>query len=272
MHKHALALAATAAALATTTAPMPAAAQGLNLGNMFTCPNGNNGGAIAGALLGGLAGSQVSKNERTLGAVAGAALGAWAGNKMACNMNASSRTQAQNAFQRTLDTGRSQSWYDSRTGARGEIEVVSNGYDRTPYAGQYSRPVATGDLRYARGVQRIYNDLRPAAPVYVAPGRVNVRAAPTTNAPVVNRLRAGQELRVAGLVSGGWLAVEEDGWVQGYVSAASVRPASGMNYASGPGRGCRVVQQTITMRGYPTETQRFNACRDRAGAWELNPI
>jgi surface antigen len=277
MRTHVLAVAASAAAL-TAAAPMPAAAQGMGLGNLFSC-QGSQGttGTIAGALLGGLAGSQISKNERTLGAVAGAALGAWAGNNLACRMDNNGRGRAENAFERALETGRAQNWHDPRTGASGRVEVVSNGYDSAyaaPYAGQYSRNVSATDLRYARGIERIYTGFQASAPAYVAPGRVNVRAAPSTNAPVVNRLRAGAEIRAAGMVNGGWIAVEEDGWVQGYVSAAAVRPATSMNYVRNMDSpyNCRIVQQTVSMRGYQTEVQRFNACRDTAGQWRLNPI
>lgn len=275
-----LALTAAAAALATSAAaPMPAAAQGMGLGQIFSC-QGSTGttGTVAGALIGGLLGSQVSKNERGLGAVVGAGLGAWAGNQMACRMNSNGRANAENAFERALNTGRAQNWQDARTGATGRIEVISNGFDSryaaAPYAGEYSRNVSSTDLRYARGVQRIYSGFQASAPVYVAPGRVNVRAAPSANAGVVNRLRAGQEIRVAGMVNGGWLAVEEDGWVQGYVSASAVRPASTMAYVrnTDSAYSCRLVQQTISMRGYPTEVQRFNACRDSVGQWRLNPV
>jgi uncharacterized protein YcfJ len=279
MRKHALALTAAAAALtATAAAPTAASAQGFGLNQIFSCqgPTGTTG-TVAGAVLGGLLGSQVSKNERTLGTVAGAALGAWAGNQLACRMDNSSRANAENAFERALNTGRAQNWYDRRTGASGRIEVVSNGFDSAylaPYAGQYSRDVSATDLRFARGVQRIYSGFQAAAPAYVAPGRVNVRAAPSTGAPVVNRLRPGQEIRVAGMVNGGWLAVEEDGWVQGYVSAAAVRPVAPMAYVRNMDSPytCRLVQQTVTMRGYPTEVQRFNACRDSTGQWRLNPV
>jgi uncharacterized protein YcfJ len=278
MRKYAVALTAASALATVTAAPMPAAAQGMGLNSIFSCqgPNGTTG-TIAGALLGGLAGSQISKNERGLGAVAGAALGAWAGNQLACRMNSNGRANAENAFERALNTGRTQNWHDPRTGASGRIEVVSNGFDSAyaaPYAGQYSRNVSSSDLRYARGVQRIYSGFQASAPVYVAPGRVNVRAAPSTNAAVVNRLRAGQEIRVAGMVNGGWLAVEEDGWVQGYVSASAVRPATTTAYVRNTDSAydCRIVQQTVSMRGYPTETQRWNACRDPRGEWRLNPI
>lgn len=278
MRKHAIALTAASALATAAAAPAPAAAQGIGLNSIFSCqgPNGTTG-TIAGALLGGLAGSQISKNERGLGAVAGAALGAWAGNQIACRMNSNGRAQAEGAFERALDTGRAQNWYDSRTGARGRIEVVSQGFDSAyaaPYAGQYSRNVSASDLRYARGVQRVYSGLQASAPLYVASGRVNVRAAPSTRSAVIDRLRSGQEVRVAGMVNGGWLAVEEDGWVQGYVSASAVRPVTTRAYVRNTDSAydCRIVQQTISMNGQRTETQRWNACRDPRGEWRLNPI
>lgn len=274
MRTHAIALAASVAALSTAAAPLPAQAQGFGLNSLFSC-EGQRGttGAVVGGLAGALAGSQVSDNERTLGAILGAGLGAWAGNQLACRMNNSSRDRAENAFERALDTGRTQTWTDSRTGARGRVEVVSDGrYASAPYAGAYGRVASASELRYAPGVDRVYH-LTSAAPMHVADRRVNVRAAPDTRAAVVDRLRPGESFRTIGQTGNGWLVIENDGWVRGYVAASVVRPASGHTYASGYGSGeCRVVQQTITMRGYPPEVQRFNACRDGRGDWSLNPI
>lgn len=66
----------------------PASAQ-QNFGSgVLNCdaPGGRQqAGAAIGAVVGGLAGSQVSRNERTLGAVAGAAAGAAAGSYIGCN-------------------------------------------------------------------------------------------------------------------------------------------------------------------------------------------
>jgi surface antigen len=274
MRTHALALAATAAAL-TATAPLPASAQGMGLNSLFSC-QGSSGttGTVVGGLTGALVGSQISKNERTLGAIVGAGLGAWAGNQVACRMNTSGRDRAENAFERALNTGRTQTWYDQRTGASGRIEVVDDRYASgygAPYAGEYARTVSATDLRYARGVERVYR-LTSAAPTYQATGRINVRAAPSTRAPVVDRLAPGETISAAGMTSDGWLVVEDNGWVRGYVAEAAVRPASGMTYARGPGRDCRLVEQTVSMRGYRTETQRFNACRDSRGEWRVNPV
>jgi surface antigen len=276
MRTHILALAATAATLSATAAPPAFAQGGSPLGSLFSCDNPGSRdrtGAVVGGLTGALLGSQISKNERTLGAIVGAGVGAAAGNYIGCRMNNDGRGRAQTAVRTALETDRPQTWTDSRTGSYGRVEVVSDGYSgrQAPYAGGYGSPVSATDLRYARGIQRVY-DVRPAAPAYVASGRVNVRAAPTTSAAIVDRLRPGEEVRVAGMVDGGWLAIAENDRVQGYVAASTVRPVRGMTYASGPGYGCKVVQQTISMRGYPTETQRFNACRDSRGEWRLNPI
>jgi uncharacterized protein YgiM (DUF1202 family) len=80
-----------AAALMGGLAPMalPTAAAAQSRANGITncdAPGGRQRtGAIIGALVGGVAGSQISDNERTLGAVAGAAAGAAAGSYIGCN-------------------------------------------------------------------------------------------------------------------------------------------------------------------------------------------
>lgn len=271
MRTHVIALAASVAALTTTATPWPATAQGLGLGSLFSC-RGSQGttGAVVGGVAGAVLGSQVSKNERGLGAVVGAGLGAWAGNQLACRMNTSGRSRAERAMQRALDTGRPQSWYDSRTRTSGRVELVSDAYAGAASAGGYGRPVASADLRYAAGVERAY-DLASGAPLYRSDRRVNVRAAPSTQAPVVDRLRPGETIAAAGVTPDGWIAVQEDGLVRGYVAASVVRPTGGAAYAGASG-DCRVVRQTISAPGYGTETQRFNACREAGGQWRLEPI
>jgi surface antigen len=270
MRTHAIALAATVAALTTSAAPA-ASAQSWGLDSLFSC-RGNTGtaGTIVGGLAGAALGSQVSKNERTLGAVVGAGLGAWAGNQIACRMNTSGRERAETAFQRALDTGRPQNWHDPQTGASGRIDVLSRGYadNRAPYAGAYGSQAAATDLRFAGGVERVYN-LGPTAPLYRTDRRINLRAAPSASARIVDRLQPGETIRPAGLTRNGWIAVEEAGLVRGYVSAGVVRPAGELTYAAGA--DCRLVEQTISMRGYRTETQRFNACRDSDGQWRMTP-
>ena len=254
----ALALAAVGLSLA---APSAATAAGFGLNSLYGCDSpgtSNTTGAVVGGLVGALAGSQVSKNERALGAVIGAGIGSAIGNNIGCRMDRKARVDAQTAFQRALETGKTQGWSDPQSGATGTIRVVGPGVAATTYRGRW---------RYAEGVASAQS-VGAAGSDYVAKGRINVRAAPSANAPVVDRLQAGERISVAGAVAGGWLAVVENGLIQGYVSLSVVRPAE----AGEPTYGCRLVEQTITMPGQETYTERFNACRDSNGAWQLNTV
>lgn len=259
------------AAVATLAAPMvagPAAAQS-GLGGLFSCDapgQANTGGAVIGGLVGALAGSQVSKDNRALGAAIGAGLGAAIGNSVGCRMDRKSRQDAQQAFQRALDTGRPQSWSDPATGASGQILVLERSGRGDGYGGNSGG--YSGRWRFADGVASATRT-SSAGGTYAANGRINMRAAPSANAAVVDRLRAGERFEAAGVVSGGWLAVVEDGLIQGYVSRSVAQPVYG---SGGRGDDCRVVQQTVTERGYETTRERFNACRGDDGSWRLTAI
>jgi len=242
-------------------AALPHAASAAGLGSLYSCDaagSSNTTGAVVGGLVGALAGSQISKNERALGAVIGAGIGSAIGNNVGCRMDRKSRQDAQAAFERALETGRAQSWSDPGTGAVGRIEVLgpsgSSGSSGQVYSGRW---------RFAEGVAPATR-VSSLGGAYAANSRINVRAAPNTGAAIVDRLQAGEEIQIAGSTNGGWLAVIEDGYVQGYVSRSVVRPIDG----GGSGE-CRLVRQTITERGQPSFTERYNACRDANGGWRL---
>jgi len=255
-----LTLAAAASMLALgLAAPNAASAQGL--GSLFSCDaqgSANTTGAVVGGLVGALAGSQVSKNERTLGAVIGAGLGAAIGNNIGCRMDRKAQLNAQAAFEKALATGKAQSWSDPQTGASGRIEVL--GPAQGPVGGGSGG--YAGRWRYAQGVT-VATRVSSAGGTYASDSRINLRAAPNTSAPVVDRLQPNETFEVAGAVAGGWLAVIEDGFIQGYVSRSVVRPAGG------GGGDCRLVEQTVNERGQPSYRERYNACRDSSGAWKL---
>ena len=85
----------TAAALAAlvTAAPMTASAQQSNGITSCDAPGGRQqAGALIGGVVGALAGSQISRNERGLGALAGGAAGAAAGSYVGCTQQ---RTRAE---------------------------------------------------------------------------------------------------------------------------------------------------------------------------------
>ncbi|MBX9617055.1 MAG: SH3 domain-containing protein [Caulobacteraceae bacterium] len=79
---------ATAAALATLLTAVPMAAQAQQSNGITSCdaPGGRQqAGAVIGGVIGALAGSRISSNERGLGALAGAGAGAAAGSYIGCN-------------------------------------------------------------------------------------------------------------------------------------------------------------------------------------------
>tara|TARA_R110002012_G_scaffold262978_4_gene445426 strand:+ start:20935 stop:21429 length:495 start_codon:yes stop_codon:yes gene_type:complete len=77
----------TAAALAAliSAAPLAAQAQSNGVTNCDAPGGRQQAGALIGAVIGGLAGNAVAKNEPTLGAVVGAGAGAAAGSYIGCN-------------------------------------------------------------------------------------------------------------------------------------------------------------------------------------------
>lgn len=90
MSKNKITAAVAAAALLGGLAPMalPTAAVAQQANGITNCdaPGGRQrAGAVIGGVIGALAGSQVSSNERALGAVVGAGAGAAAGSYIGCN-------------------------------------------------------------------------------------------------------------------------------------------------------------------------------------------
>jgi uncharacterized protein YgiM (DUF1202 family) len=81
----ALASAALLASLAPAALPTAAMAQSNGITSCDAPGGRQQTGAIIGALIGGVAGSQISRNERALGAVVGAGAGAAAGSYIGCN-------------------------------------------------------------------------------------------------------------------------------------------------------------------------------------------
>ncbi len=98
----AVAAAALLGGLAPVALPTAAAAQQANGITNCDAPGGRQrAGALIGAVIGGLAGSQISDNERTLGAVVGAGAGAAAGSYIGCNQQRARATSAGGAYRAT---------------------------------------------------------------------------------------------------------------------------------------------------------------------------
>jgi surface antigen len=251
------------AALAVLVPAAPAAAAS-GVSGLYACNargSSDTNGAVLGGLLGAFAGSRVSKHYRTLGAVLGAGLGSAIGSAIGCQMDERGQTDARAAFQRALDTGRPQSWTDTRSGATGYIEVI--------------RPAAaahTGNWRFAKGVTPARRGGGRAAGAYVSGASLALRAGPSPTARVVRRIGPGEQVEVAGGVGAGvWLAVLDGDLIQGYAPASTLRPAP-RSWAGAAASGCRLVSQTVTEPGRGQTYESYTACRDGTGSWSLDAV
>lgn len=120
MSKNKITAAVAAAALMGGLAPMalPTAAMAQQANGITNCdaPGGRQrAGALIGAVIGGLAGSQISDNERTLGAVVGAGAGAAAGSYIGCNQQRARYSSDYN-YSNSADTYRATSNLRIRSG------------------------------------------------------------------------------------------------------------------------------------------------------------
>jgi len=250
-----------AVAVGALAAPSPVLAQQSKpLGGLFSCEGSGGkqeGGALIGAGVGALLGSKVSKNEKTLGALVGAAAGAAAGSYIGCRMQSTDTARAQAATKAALEEGRSQSWSNSRTGASGRIDVISS---------SYGPPISGDALRFERGVQSLarYDSVGGD---YTVRSTANLRAGPSTKAAVVGKLAAGERVEVLGGAPGSsWLLIGRGGYGAGYVSSSLLTPSG-----YGPAPACRVIEASIATTGQRPTVERYNACRDTRGEWQLTP-
>ena len=255
--KISLVLATAVLTASSLAAPAPALAQSRPLGGLFSCEGSGNkqeGGALIGAAAGALLGRSLAKNEKTLGTLLGAAAGAAAGSYIGCRMQSTDAALAEQATKKALETGVAQTWYNKRTGNSGRVNVLSS---------SYGPPIDSRNLRFASGVQSLPS-YEAAGGAYVASGSTNLRAGPSTRSAVTGKLAAGESFDALGLVpAGGWVLVGRGGEAVGYASASLIRPTS-QAVAS-----CRVVDASVSGGGQGTSSQRYSACRDARGEWQL---
>jgi surface antigen len=259
MARHSIpaALSITAVLATLVVAPLPAAAQSKGLGGLFSCEGSGKkqeGGALIGAGVGALVGRAVSKNEKTLGTVLGAAAGAAAGGYIGCRMQSTDTALAQQATKRALDDGTTQSWSNKRTGASGRIDVISS---------TYGPPIRGDQLRFERNVQAL-SSYDAVGGDYTVRSTANLRSSPSTKGSVVGKLSAGERVEVlAGVPSSNWLLVGRGGYGVGYVSSSLL---SQNGYAEA---NCRLIAASISTSGQRPTTERYSACRDNRGEWQL---
>ncbi|MDP1630766.1 MAG: SH3 domain-containing protein [Caulobacter sp.] len=246
--------------VAALAAAVPGAAQA----GVFGCDSGGGkqeGAAVIGALIGGVVGNKLVKGERGAGTVVGAGIGAAIGSSIGCKMQEEDQRRAEAALDEALATGRPVAWKNPNSGANGEIRVLaSNGY-----GDGYGQPVQLSNVAFARDVQPQRYWVGGGGTWYAA-RNVNLRAGPTTRSRVVGQLAGGQNFEVLAKVQGQpWLLVGRDGYGVGYVSESVVSPVVRND-------GCQTVEQTLYTKKYGRETERYRACRQSGGGWDLTKI
>ena len=247
-------------ALGSLVAPLPAMAQSKGIGGLFGCEGSGKkqeGGALIGAAAGALLGRTVAKDNKTLGTVLGAGAGAAAGAYIGCRMQSTDQALAQQATKRALDNGSSETWSNSRTGAAGRIDVVSS---------SYGPPLSGETLRFERGVT-VLRSYDSVGGDYTARSTANLRSSPSTSGKVVGKLAARERVEVLGGVPGSnWLLIGRSGYGAGYVSS-SLLTQSGY----GPAPSCRIINASVSTKNAAPTSERYSACKDTKGEWQLTP-
>jgi surface antigen len=224
------------------------------LGNIFGCSEGGNKqiiGAVAGGAVGGLIGSKI---KGTVGTILGGALGAAAGSALGCKLQKNDRMRAERATQAAIASGKSQEWQNTETGASGKVEVAN------------STGSSLGDLKFADGVEPASGYTKVAAS-YTSASAANVRSAPNTTGTVLAKLTPGQRVWVPASVTGSpWMLVSDGGIAQGYVSAPLLQKSVAV------ASSCKIVKQNVSVPGEAAQSETYQACKDKTGAWVMTRV
>lgn len=224
------------------------------LGGIFGCAAGGNSqiiGAVAGGAVGGLIGSKI---KGTLGTILGGALGAAAGSAIGCKLQKNDRMRAERATQAAIASGKSQEWQNTETGASGRVDVAS------------STGSSLGDLKFADGVEPA-SGFTKVGGSYTSASAANVRSSPSTSGTVLAKLTPGQRVWVPASVTGSpWMLVSDGGVAQGYVSAPLLQKA--VTVAS----SCKIVKQNVSVAGEAEQSESYQACKDKTGAWVMTRV
>ena len=150
-YSHIIAIATAAAMLGACTEPDGSPARGVMHGGM---PNKEEIGTAVGLIGGGIIGSTIGGGTgQVVATIGGAAIGGLLGNYVGSSLDAKDRAAHDRAAQRALESGRTRSWKDSRSGNYGSIAPAS-GYtnDAGNLCREYNQTIYIGGHKhYGRG-------------------------------------------------------------------------------------------------------------------------
>ena len=228
-------------------------------------------GTGIGAIAGGLLGSQVGSGKGQIVAIiAGAAAGAWIGNRFGAYLDEQDRQKATAAVQLAAVTGELVTWENDDTGVSGSAEVVAT---ETAEA-SISVPILKDRIESVPPLTMI-------AATYEATADADVRGGPSTEHVIVDNIKEGQVVFVAGQVQNeSWYLISQNGVATGFVEtdpltpAPSGTPETNSQVASADlideakvqsTRTCRTILQSITLKDGTTQEEEITACQGPSG-------
>ena len=251
-------------------------------------------GTVAGAAVGGLAGSFIGTGStRVLATLGGAAIGGLIGNRIGQALDERDREALAEQSRRAIASSADNApvaWKSDHSGSTATV-VANNTHNETRTV-----PVAR-ETTVAPPV-----NLVPIGVVYRARVAEDIRLAPNPSSTRAGGLAVGERINAIGKVAGGgWIMVARGGRAVGYVPAAGMEPAPPGAPAQGQPAGfdldtqapvrsaadldalppgttvdrvnanvtCRDIKLTVESRG-EASTSKQSACKSPDGTWDLS--
>ncbi|MBW2737832.1 MAG: glycine zipper 2TM domain-containing protein [Deltaproteobacteria bacterium] len=228
-------------------------------------------GAIAGAVVGGVAGHKIAdgKNEKlwTVG-------GAWLGSQIGQYLDEKDRQKMTESSQKAMITGEKQTWSNPETKVSGSAEVVSEKSETV----EVTVPVLKGRVKQVPPLDMIGQP-------YQVTKTSNVRGGPGKDYEILETIAQGTTVDVIGKVQGkSWMMIGFNNTGSGFmhssllktvpveqrkaqISAPEVKAAEIDKKTINAKRTCRTVKQVITLEDGSEKVENITACQGPNG-WE----
>jgi hypothetical protein len=232
-------------------------AQSKGLGGLFACEGSGGkqeGGALIGAAAGALLGNKVAGNEQDPRHPGRRGRRRGGGRLYRLPHAVDRRQHGPTGHQEGAGNRRRRRPGATAAPAQsGRINVVSS---------SYGPPIDGRNLRYARA-SRACPAMRPPAAPTRPPDRQPARRSVDQH-KVVGKLAAGETFDALGVApNGGWVLVGRSGYGVGYAAPRwCVRPG-------GQPPSCRVIDASVAFGGQRASAERYSACKDNRGEWQL---
>jgi surface antigen len=225
--------------------------------------------AIAGAIVGGIAGNQIAKNNKTTGTIAGIAVGAATGSYIGCKLQQKDQERLANDIERALATGKSAQIKNQDGSVFGQTDVVS------------TTKTASQALKLNPNVSAPASLILVGAK-YMASRDIALKSSILPTSKTVGGIANGEVIDVLGRINSKipYAAIAKDGIIIGYAPLGALNAVGKIaNGANSSGQSqrivsipvtsvCRNIIQSIGDPIKPNGTASRNACVQNDGSWK----